>query len=90
MRPRIGKFGRITYTELNEYLYNNNVFGFIAYRDEDVITYSYHILFRFNKKAPEMLYVKVSRKSKLVLGAYTDMHTFESVDELKTAMKFNG
>lgn len=90
MRPRISKFGKITYSELDNFLTDNKIYGFTAKVGLDEIIYSYHIMFRHNKKAPELLYVKVSTSSKLVLAAWTDTHTFETIDELKTTLKWHG
>ena len=90
MRPRISKFGKITYSELDKFLLDNRIYGFTAKVELDEIIYSYHIMFRHNKKAPELLYVKVSTSSKLVLKVWTDNHTFETIDELKTTLKWHG
>ena len=90
MRPRISKFGKITYPELDKFLLDNRIYGFTAKVELDEIIYSYHIMFRHNKKAPELLYVKVSTSSKLVLKVWTDTHTFETIDELKTTLKWHG
>lgn len=90
MRPRINKFGKITRAELDNFLTDNRIYGFIANRLDGEIIYSYHIMFRHNKKAPELLYVKVSTSSKLVLAAWTDTHTFETINELKTTLKWHG
>ena len=88
MRPRISTFGRITRKELEQYLNENQVYGFTAKVNEDKITYSYIMMFRDNKKDPEMLYVKVSKASKLVLNSYTDRgKKFNNVDELKKYTK---
>ena len=90
MRPRISKFGKITYSELDKFLTDNRIYGFIAKRLDGEIIYSYHIMFRHNKKAPELLYIKVSASSKHVLAAWTDTHTFETIDELKTTLEWHG
>ena len=90
MRPRISKFGKITRTELDNFLTDNRIYGFTAKVGLDEIIYSYHIMFRHNKKAPELLYVKVSTSSKQVLKVWTDNHTFETIDELKTTLKWHG
>ena len=88
MRPRISTFGRITRKELEQYLNENQVYGLTAKVNEDTITYSYIMMFRDNKKDPEILYVKVSKASKLVLNAYTDRgKKFNNVDELKKYTK---
>ena len=90
MRPRISKFGKINYQELDKFLIDNRIYGFTAKRFDGEIIYSYHIMFRHNKKAPELLYVKVSISSKLVLAAWTDNHTFETIEKLKTTLKWHG
>ena len=88
MRPRINKFGKITYKELNTYLIENQVYGFLAKRNECTITYSYHIMFRKNKEAPEMLFVEVSSTSKLVLNAWTNKGiNFQNIEDLKKYTK---
>ena len=88
MRPRINSFGKITRKELNKYFLENQVFGFTVKIESDILIYSYNILFRKNKEAPEMLFVKVSPTSKLVLGAYTNKgKVFNNIDELKKYTK---
>jgi len=88
MRPRISTFGKITRKELEQYLNENQVYGFTAKVNEDTITYSYTMMFRDNKKDPEILYVKVSKASKLVINAYTNRgKKFNNVDELKKYTK---
>ena len=51
MRPRISKFGKIIYSELDKFLTDNKIYGFTAKVNLDEIIYSYHIMFRHNKKA---------------------------------------
>jgi len=88
MRPRINNFGKITRKELDTYLIENYVFGFIVTVNKDELIYSYNMMFRSNKLKPEMLYVKVSPTSKLVLGAWTNRGTkFNNIDELKKYTK---
>lgn len=88
MRPRINSFGKITYTELNKYLTENAVYGFVVEIKKDTYVYSYNIMYRFNKKDPEMLYVEVSQTSKLVIGAWTNWgKKFNNIDELKKYTK---
>ena len=84
MRPRIKKgFGKITHSELKEYLTNNRVYGFTVDITENTLIYSYNIMFRKNKENPEMLFVEVSQSSKLVLKAWTDKgKTFNNIKEL--------
>ena len=90
MRPRINNFGRISYTELNKYLYSNSVYGFTASTKDTTIAYTYFIMFRNTKEDPEMLLVEVSRASKLVLKAWTNKgKKFNNVDELKRYTRFN-
>ena len=90
MRPRINNFGRISYTELNKYLYSNSVYGFTASTKDTTITYTYFIMFRNTKEDPEMLLIEVSRTSKLVLKAWTNKgKKFNNVDELKRYTRFN-
>ena len=88
MRPRINTFGRITRKELDSYLVENQVYGFTAKVNENTFTYSYNIMFRETKKEPEMLFVEVSKASKLVLKAWTNRgKTFNNVNELKQYTK---
>ena len=90
MRPRINTFGRISYTELAKYLYGNSVYGFTASKKDTTITYTYFIMFRKNKEDPEMLFIEVSRVSKLVLKAWTNKgKKFNNVDELKQYTKYD-
>jgi len=85
MRPRLNKtFGIITFKELNKYLVSNMVYGFTVKRNDTDFIYSYHIMFRNNKRRPEVLYIKVSRTSKLVIGAWTNWDKkFDSIYSLK-------
>ena len=88
MRPRINTFGKITYRELDEYLLENQVYGFTVKINKDTLVYSYNIMFRENKKDPEMLFIEVSQTSKLVLKAWTNRGMkFNNVDELKKYTK---
>ena len=88
MRPRINGFGKITRKELDKYLTENQVYGFTVKINESTFVYSYHIMFRENKKDPEMLFVEVSKSSKLVLKAWTNRgKTFNNIDELKKYTK---
>lgn len=88
MRPRISSFGKITYSEINEYLIENCVYGFTAKRNEKTIVYSFNMMFRKNKENPEMLYLEVSSSSKLVLKAWTSKGTIlNNVEELKQYTK---
>ena len=78
----------ITYRELDKYLLENQVYGFTAKIETCTIIYSYHIMYRENKKDPEMLFIEVSQSSKLVLRAWTDRGMkFNNVDELKKYTK---
>ena len=88
MRPRINSFGKIFYKDLNKYLTENQVYGFTVKIDNNTFIYSYHIMFRRNKEAPEMLYIEVSQSSKLVLRAWTNKgKNFNNIDELKNYTK---
>ena len=88
MRPRINGFGKITRKELDNYLIENQVYGFVVKIDGDTLIYSYHMMFRESKKDPEMLFVKVSARSRFVIGAYTDRgRKFNNIDELKKYTK---
>lgn len=88
MRPRINTFGRITRKELEIYLNENQVYGFTVKRLENTLIYSYNMMFRKNKEEPEMLFVEVSRASKLVLKAWTNKGVkFNNVEDLKKYTK---
>ena len=88
MRPRINTFGKITRKELDKYLIENQVYGFTVKINDSTFIYSYHIMFRKNKENPEILFVEVSKASKLVLKAWTDKgRKFNNVDELKQYTK---
>ena len=88
MRPRINIFGKITRKELDKYLTENQVYGFTVKINDSTFVYSYHIMFRETKKDPEMLFVEVSKASKLVLKAWTDKgRKFNNIDELKNYTK---
>lgn len=88
MRPRINNFGRISRIELDKYLCSNSVHGFTASVKDTTITYTYFIMFRSTRHKPEMLFVEVSRVSKLVLKAWTNRgKKFNNIDELKQYIK---
>ena len=88
MRPRINTFGRITRKELETYLNENQVYGFTVKIFESTLVYSYNMMFRKNKEEPEMLFVEVSRASKLVLKAWTNKGIkFNNVEDLKKYTK---
>jgi hypothetical protein len=88
MRPRINKFGKVFYQEINDYLTNNYVYGFTVKRNVSTLIYTFLIMFRENKKDPEELYIEVSNNSKLVIGASTNRgKTFMNIDELKQYTK---
>jgi hypothetical protein len=88
MRPRINTFGRITRKELEAYLNENQVYGFTVKRLENTLIYSYNMMFRKNKVPPEMLFVEVTRASKLVLKAWTNKGVkFNNVEDLKKYTK---
>ena len=88
MRPRINKFGKITFNELQTYLNEHNVFGFTIKRNVSTLTYTFLIMFRDTRKDPEELYIEVSNNSKLVIGASTNRgKNFNNIDELKQYTK---
>ena len=88
MRPRINKFGKITFNELQIYLNEHNVFGFTVKRNISTLTYTFLMMFRDTRKDPEELYIEVSNNSKLVIGAYTNKgKNFNNIDELKQYTK---
>ena len=88
MRPHIDSFGKIFRKELEAYFMENYVWGFTVKIEKDTFIYTYKMMFRKNKEAPEMIYVKVSQASKLVLAAWSDKgKKFENVDELKQYTK---
>ena len=88
MRPRINKFGKITFNELQTYLFNNYVFGFTVKRNVSTLTYTFLIMFRDTRKEPEELYIEISNNSKLVIGASTNRgKNFNNIDELKQYTK---
>lgn len=88
MRPRINNFGKITRKELDTYLLENQVYGFTVKIKENTFVYNYNIMFRKNKEAPEMLFVEVSKVSKLVLAAWTDKgRKFNNINDLKNYTK---
>ena len=84
MRPRINKFGKITFNELQTYLNEHNVFGFTVKRNISTLTYTFLMMFRDTRKDPKELYIEVSNNSKLVICAYTNKgKNFNNIDELK-------
>ncbi len=88
MRPRISSFGKIAYSEINKYLTENAVYGFVVEIMKDTYVYTYNIMYRSNKKDPEILYLEVSQVSKLVVGAWTNWgRKFNNIEELKKYTK---
>ena len=90
MRPRISSFGKITRKELDDYLFNNYVFGLTTKETENILIYKYVIMFRKNKEQPEELFIEVSKTSKLVNKAYTNKGIkFNNINELKSYTKIS-
>jgi len=88
MRLRINKFGKISFSELKTYLNENNVFGFTVKINESTFVYTFLIMFRDTRNAPEKLYIEVSKNSKLVIGALTNKgRKFNNINELKQYTK---
>ena len=88
MRPRINTFGRIIKKELESYLNENKVYGFTAKIKDTTFVYSYYIMFRNTRLEPEMLFVEVSKASKLVLKSWTNKGVkFNNIEELKDYTK---
>ena len=87
MRPRKTTFGTMPYKELQKFLNDNDIWGHTVHEDPDFLTYTYLVMFRRNKEAPEELYVKVSRRSKLVIHLASNKRTFlsltDAIDKLK-------
>lgn len=88
-RPRLSTgFGKIKYSEIHRYLTNNNIQGYTVRVKDNMNIYSYMIMFRHNKKDPEILNIEVSYVSKLVLRAWTNSgKVFNNIDSLKTYTK---
>ena len=83
MRPRMNStFGVMKWKDLKDYFFNNYVFSFTVDINGNELTYMSYIMFRSNKKDPEKIYVKVSRTSKNVIGAWTDNKKFNSIQEI--------
>lgn len=88
MRPRINSFGKITRKELESYLYDNKVYGLTVKDNGSTYVYSYYMMYRSNKKDPEMIYLEMSKSSKLILKAWSEKgKTFNNVNELKEYVK---
>lgn len=88
MRPRINNsFGNIKRYELDNYFMENQVYGFTVKIKDHTFIYSYFIMFRNTRKNPEMLFVEVSKSTKLVLKAWTKRKNFNNIDELKKYTK---
>ena len=87
MRPRKTTFGVMPFDELKKFFMDNQIWGFTVKEAPDFLTYTYHVMFRNNKEAPEELYVKVSRRSKLVTHIVSNKRTFISLDDVIDKMK---
>ena len=88
MRPRINKFGKITFNELQTYLFDNYVFGFTVKRNISTLNYTFLMMFRDTRKDPEELYIEVSNNSKLIISTSTNKgKNFNNIDELKQYTK---
>lgn len=88
MRPRINSFGKISYKEIDKFLYENNVYSHTVKRNENTMIYTYFIMFRNLKRKPEMLMIEVSRNSGNVICACTDRgNKFPTIDDLKRYVK---
>lgn len=89
MRPRINSFGKINRDELEIYFNENNVHGFTVKINDKTLVYSYYLMFRNLTKQPEMIYVEVSKTSKLVIKAWTEKGIkFNNIEELKKYTKY--
>lgn len=88
MRLRINKFGKITFSELKTYLNANNVFGFTVKINDSTFIYTFLMMFRDTRNAPEELYIEVSKNSKLVISASTNKgKKFNNINDLKNYTK---
>lgn len=88
MRPRINSFGKISYKELDKFLYENKVYSHTVERNENTMIYTYFIMFRNLRRKPEILMIEVSKNSKNVIGAYTYRgNKFVTIEDLKRYIK---
>ena len=89
MRPRIKLNWNISRIELDKWLIDNRIYGFVVDSSHDkVFIYKSFIMYRDNKKSPEILYMVVSRQTKMVLDVYTDNYKFKSLEDLKNKLSF--
>lgn len=73
---------QIKFSELNEYFYNNNVFGFTATRRKKVIIYSFTRY--YNSLGPRLcLKVKVDRHTKNVISVMSNGITYSNFEDIK-------
>ena len=88
MRPRVSEFGKIYLNDLIGYLNENHIYGFtVKANNDNILTYTYLIMFRNHYRGPEELFIKVSSSSKLVLSANTQKLRFKNINELKKYCK---
>ena len=80
---------KVTYSEINKYLTDNMCVGFVvSFIDRDTAEYSYHILFRNNKKPPQTATVRVNLISNIVMSCAVDGNVFRSVKEFMDYCKW--
>lgn len=84
MRPRINpKFGILTREELFTHLYDNDVQGLIVKRvDDNILRYTFLLMFRSTREKPEEMFVEVSRQSGMVIKGWTNKRRFENKEQL--------
>ena len=89
MRPRKNSFGTMPFSDFKKLMTERKVWGFIVKETKDILTYTFHMMFRDNKRPPETLEVDVSTRSKNVIKVRSDRRTFLNLDDVleKTMMR---
>lgn len=89
MRLRKTNFGVMPFNAFKKLMTERRIWGFTVKCREDILTYTFHVMFRNNRYPPETLYVDVSTRSRNVVSIRSDIREFISLDDMleKTKLK---
>ena len=87
MRPRKDSFGIMKYDDFKKFAIENFIWGRTVKIDKDILTYTYALMFRDNKRPPEEIKVIVSDRSKNVIKILSDKREFSNINDALTKMR---
>lgn len=82
MRPRKTLFGTMKFEDFKKFALDNNIHGHTVHIEKDVLTYTFLVMFRNNKRPPEELQIDVSTVSKNILHIRSDQRKFLNIDDV--------